>query len=896
MVASVLVRALSTQWVYFVVSLFYHLLYTLCALDVFYRSPIQDIGGLAAHQSSMRPLASRVVFVTLDGAPADVVFSAAARDLISERDGTPYSGPTAPFLASVLNATQGDVCWGVTHTHVPTESRPGHVSLIAGLYEDPSAVTTGWQHNPNKSFDTVWKEATYVWQWGAPEIVNIFAGEHIETYAFPDEINDFAQDPAIVDAWVSDNMTQFFASAPHDAALMTQLASERVVFFLHYLGMDSAGHKFGTEGVGYLETLTHVDACLRKAKQTFDTFYGDDRTVMIVTADHGMTKRGSHGDGSPSETRVPLLVFGSGVSKTCKQGASGIKFWQEAFASVEEEEEYTRERWGRDPGARIDVEPADVSMLMAAFLSSPLPVHGEGSVPVEYLSDNVMVRAHARYANVNQARERVHGAASVRRTRCTGWFSEWKDTAASEALFEEVTAHLQASRHTAALDTAERLIALLHEGALYYREYDRFFMISAVAFAYAVWGMYCVAVAAQGGDSDKATLLPLLIGYALVLPTIHLQGMTWRDGCYLVAPFHLLPFILAKRVEVARFLGTISLWGLLLPAVVVGTTVVGFHMREAFSLTFGVLAGVQYLRGADGVTAVMFALTGLFTLLPCVGSDLIYIVSPVCMLLSGVFNLSTHQKRSREFGLPGALWFISAALVGYTDYLRSISDTGLPPLNQYAAWSLLVISLLLPRMRLQSVPPPERLQYVLLCLQPPMTLLSVGYEPLFLGALCLLLVRYERVEERKDERAVSVMLMMLLYFAFFATGNIASVSSFDLPSVYRLQTHFDKAVMGALLILKLLLPMLGLLSAVLFYCRDEANGVFNVVALTVALSDIVALIFFATLRDTGSWKQIGHSISRYVIANLLTLLLLILWGLARAFVGEATKKLPSKDR
>uniref|UniRef100_A0A674E8J1 GPI ethanolamine phosphate transferase 1 n=1 Tax=Salmo trutta TaxID=8032 RepID=A0A674E8J1_SALTR len=452
---------------FFLVGLLVHVIFFISIFDIYFTSPL--VHGMAPQVSPLPPPASRLLLVVADGLRADSLYKPDA------------NGSTrAPYLRSVMEETGS---WGVSHTRVPTESRPGHVALIAGFYEDVSAVAKGWKENPVE-FDSVFNESRHTWCWGSPDILPMFAkgasGDHVYTYTYPAEREDFAStDASRLDTWVFDEVKSFLQSARENSSLMSSLQKDQNVFFLHLLGIDTNGHAHRPMSQEYLENIRLVDSGVKElVSMVEDIFDNDGRTAYVFTSDHGMTNWGSHGAGHPSETLTPLLVWGAGVH-TAQRVTEPQKY----------SDGYLQE-WQLEGLRRVDVN--------------------QGVLPLQYLNNSDQFKAESMYSNAIQILE------------------QFKVKMAQK---KETTLSFLFTPYQSLMDHAL-------EGLSYYHTYDRFFLGCSVVLGFTGWTSYVVLVILKTHVSGKTLWwigvgATLLIGMFLI---IQRSPVTYYIYCLLPVP------------------------------------------------------------------------------------------------------------------------------------------------------------------------------------------------------------------------------------------------------------------------------------------------------------------------------------------------------------------------
>lgn len=412
-------------------------------------------------------------------------------------------GARTPFLKSVV-LTMGTS--GISHTHVPTESRPGHVAMISGLYEDPSAVTKGWQENPI-DFDSVFNRSRTTYAWGSPDILPLFVKggnkNHIFTESYTNEEVDFSgrTNTSWVDEWVFNRFDRFLSNSSNVESLRMD---DKNVVFLHLLGMDTAGHIHKPNSRHFNENLVYVDGKIREVYERMEKLFPDKLTSYVFTADHGMSDRGSHGSGHQHETETPIVVWGAGARTLTP------KTWTESM--------------------RLNMSQADIAPLMATLIGVAPPMNNYGRVPKEFLEVPREYLANALLKNAQQIHSQFE---QVQRIFYNGKLSKFLKSFAKEKEIEKLMKDVELFKRDFNLmvmelkgyslyrpfkvfvsfqsKNSELLIEKSLEGIEYYQNYYRNFLLKCVTGAMVLWIVIMLTDLNQTAQISFMDLDPLLI-------------------------------------------------------------------------------------------------------------------------------------------------------------------------------------------------------------------------------------------------------------------------------------------------------------------------------------------------------------------------------------------------
>ncbi|EEY63313.1 GPI ethanolamine phosphate transferase, putative [Phytophthora infestans T30-4] len=882
---------------------FFHALYVLSIFDIYFTSPVVPHVESVVYTDS--PPAKRVVVFVADGCRADN--------------------------------------WGVSHTRVPTESRPGHVALFAGMYEDVSAVTKGWADNP-VDFDSVFNQSSSAFLFGSPDIVPMFA-RHVpqaleEHYSHEEE--DFAKgDASELDVWVFRHFQNLLHGAKEDAKLHTKLHSDGVVIFCHYLGIDSNGHAHRPNSKDYLNNIALVDELVEKTYRMVEDFYDyDGRTAYVFTADHGMGLKGAHGDGDPANTRTPLVVWGAGVQGPVtveKTGAFSIDLPTQSRAQVkaqlqaqEEQEQAAVGDWGAlNTLVRKDVMQADVAPLISALLGLPYPRNSVGVLPFSYLAKGAY-RANAVRSNAQQLYLHALRKEQEKRSRTLLRFvpyGPFRDRV-PELLTQLADAYKKSieSENSESYEGVEQLSQELIKICLatleYFQRYDWFFLLGIVVLGYLGW-LLVVGVAylhprdfsmkwllGAGGQQLDIKLVVLVFAAFVYLA---LEGSPTTYYLYLLFPLVFGVFTWNHRglIQQAWVSGSsgkqsksrLKRWAeIALILLCLELVVAGYERREIFGVLFSLLARSW---------TVSCLVISVFPYLPSEygehtawkSSSFVLSASPLVLsllTLNGTMQYLDGDRSKPPFYLTVANWLLSGTpillLIGRLQRRKSSLSRALETGTDRHA-----------EQRLHGLYT-RRLLEVMLAFAPSFVLLSIAYEVLFYVALCAVLVSWLQLEAQASLASSSSMwreiqqafvFLLLVNIAFFGTGNVASMSSFEISSTYRFVTVFAPFTMGALLVGKILIPFMLVASTfhLILLLPSAASAVETTkprlpatryFLLVVAMSDVLALHFLFLVKNEGSWKEIGNSISMFGIVNAQIVFIPLLFLLARAFVRDLT--------
>ncbi|KFD58219.1 hypothetical protein M513_00982 [Trichuris suis] len=226
------------------------------------------------------------------------------------------------------------------------------------------------------------------------------------------------------------------------------------------------------------------------------------------------------------------------------------------------------------------------------------------------------------------------------------------------------------------------------------------------------------------------------------------------------------------------------------------------------------------------------------------------------------------------------------------------SQESIPAWVRFLCWVLLVLSFVFPF--LVSTLVIDKLTVIAFSLLLPFTLMSVSYEPSFFVIYTMHMYVWIAIEVklppsfilkldfcregvtgskkavvRVDDVRRALFFIFFLFLGFFGTGNIASVNSFDPNFIILFVGIFSPFLMLCLLMIKIAIPFVIACCCLCTLAIFTNSRMDTLYWLVVIVGDFQAAQFLLLLKDTGSWLEIGESISHYFIAMTMVAVVML---------------------
>ncbi|XP_040568174.1 GPI ethanolamine phosphate transferase 1 [Lepeophtheirus salmonis] len=864
-----------------------HVLFFFSIFDIHFKSPVISVSRRFS-PGGMEPPCRRVFVFVADGMRARTFYE--------------HWEEKAPFIKKMANLNGMS---GISHTRVPTESRPGHVALFAGMYEDPSAITKGWKENP-VDFDTVFNQSSRSYAWGSPDILPMFSRgtPHMKSWMYAHEFEDFsANDLSKLDTWVFERVIKLFERASdreeHDYDLQMNLRKEGLIFFLHLLASDTNGHAHRPKSNKYINNIRVLNEGVEKVYTTVQKYWRrDSRTAFIFTSDHGMTDWGSHGSGSDDETKTPIVLWGAGIKNSTDL---------------------------------FSIKQADVTPLIASLLGINFPGNSEGRLPSQLLNSHPIHIIEGEIANSRQIYEQL---SSLRQMYSQSLFHYEKKDVLNDKDFERLIAHVRDHLSKGQIRSAYKISSDLFnrafDGLKYYQRYHRGWLYISITFSYISFMVYVafkilksytfLFMETQKIESQRSRTLTLWTGsFGVAFIFTWLSCQPWYTFLYFGSPLFILSMLLNDTLNLKLSPGLSftttcgrnllkSIFIIICICIIVQGIFFTFYDRRILCLSGALVTLVQALYfhefkhtrtylGKLSLTMWIFMnlCISAFAFQPTIGNE----SSPTLVFLSSgltwvmyLFGISMSEMENK-IRIRLILFSLILPTSGACVYISS-ENMGMRPLIHPISWIIGLgatpLSILLTPGKMMI-----RLLSVTMSLSAFYTLLSLSHEVLFL--LCLngallswlwmehmdsyshksiyhedLSHKIRNIIELKDIFRSSAFIYFCIA-SFFGTGNIASINSFDPKSILTFLTVFSPFVMSLLLLLKILIPIFNV--GLYLVCIRSLTRLNTLCLLSCVLliSDVLGLQFFFQVSDVGSWLEIGSSLSNYVIAQAIVILM-----------------------